>query len=184
MPDDIGPNEYVTFGAPGRHPGHDRASWRHVRADHQLWRESGHLCGATAASRFAWMMNACCQKKSNRISAIEAMIRRLMVYFHKIHPYGPERTRMKLIIQIPCYNEAEPSPTPWGCCPLDRGIDQVEVLVIDDGSRDDTVEAARAAGADHIVQLPHHTGLAGGFCRRAGCLPAAGGGYHRQHRCR
>lgn len=43
------------------------------------------------------------------------------------------------------------------------GFDQVEVLIIDDGSEDGTAEAARLAGADHIVSLPHHSGLASAF---------------------
>lgn len=71
---------------------------------------------------------------------------------------------MKLIIQIPCYNEAEHLAHTLSLLPrqLD-GVDKVEVLVIDDGSSDATVEVARAAGADHILRLPHHTGLAGAF---------------------
>lgn len=71
---------------------------------------------------------------------------------------------MKLIIQIPCYNEAEHLAHTLSLLPrqLD-GVDKVEILVIDDGSSDATVEVARAAGADHILRLPHHTGLAGAF---------------------
>ncbi len=71
---------------------------------------------------------------------------------------------MKLIIQIPCYNEAEHLAHTLSLLPrqLD-GVDTVEVLIIDDGSSDATVEVARAAGADHILRLPHHTGLAGAF---------------------
>jgi len=71
---------------------------------------------------------------------------------------------MKLIIQIPCYNEAETIQSTL--CLLPRQIDgfeQVEVLVIDDGSQDDTAELARTGGADHVIRLPHHTGLAGAF---------------------
>lgn len=71
---------------------------------------------------------------------------------------------MKLIIQVPCFNEAETLPHMLGLLPrqLD-GVDQVEVLVIDDGSADGTAEAARAAGADHVITLPHHSGLALAF---------------------
>ena len=71
---------------------------------------------------------------------------------------------MKLIIQIPCYNEAESLPETLAQLPrrLD-GIDQVEVLVIDDGSRDDTVAVAEACGVDHVLRLPHHAGLAEAF---------------------
>ena len=71
---------------------------------------------------------------------------------------------MKLIIQIPCYNEAEALPETLAQLPrrLD-GIDQVEVLVIDDGSRDDTAAVAEACGVDHVLRLPHHAGLAEAF---------------------
>jgi glycosyltransferase involved in cell wall biosynthesis len=71
---------------------------------------------------------------------------------------------LKLIIQIPCYNEAETLPETLRALPRQiSGIDQVEVLIIDDGSSDQTIQAARSAGVDHIVCLPHHTGLAGAF---------------------
>ncbi len=71
---------------------------------------------------------------------------------------------MKLIIQIPCYNEAETLAHTIGLLPRSMpGVERVEVLVIDDCSTDATVAVARAAGADHIVRLQHHVGLAGGF---------------------
>ena len=71
---------------------------------------------------------------------------------------------MKLIIQIPCYNEADNLAETVRLLPKSiPGIDQIEVLIIDDHSKDATVEVARAAGVQHIVKLPHHTGLAGGF---------------------
>ena len=71
---------------------------------------------------------------------------------------------MKLIIQIPCYNEAEHIAHTLGLLPRQlEGVDQVEVLIIDDGSTDETVQAARDGGADHILRLAHHTGLAGAF---------------------
>jgi len=71
---------------------------------------------------------------------------------------------MKLIIQIPCYNEAEILPHTLKCLPRQiAGVDRVEVLVIDDGSQDGTIEAARANGADHIVRLVRHRGLAAAF---------------------
>ncbi len=74
---------------------------------------------------------------------------------------------MKLIIQIPCYNESESLPGTLKLLPRQvKGFDRVEFLVIDDGSQDNTAEAARQAGADHIICLPHHSGLAGAF--RAG----------------
>jgi glycosyltransferase involved in cell wall biosynthesis len=71
---------------------------------------------------------------------------------------------MKLIVQIPCYNEAEVIASTLAQIPrsLD-GFDAVEILVVDDGSRDGTAEIARAAGADHVVRLPYHAGLARAF---------------------
>ncbi len=68
---------------------------------------------------------------------------------------------MKLIIQIPCYNEAQILPSTLSQLPESvEGFDQVAVLVIDDGSTDDTARVARENGADHIVRLSRHLGLA------------------------
>ena len=70
----------------------------------------------------------------------------------------------KLIIQIPCYNEAETLGITLDALPRAvPGFDTVEWLIIDDGSTDDTVAVARARGVDHIVQLPHNRGLARAF---------------------
>ena len=71
---------------------------------------------------------------------------------------------MKLIIQIPCYNEAGTLPETVKLLPRQiEGIDSVEILVIDDGSQDDTIAVAEALQVDHILRLPHHAGLAGAF---------------------
>jgi len=71
---------------------------------------------------------------------------------------------MKLIIQIPCYNEAPVIAQTIQTLPRQlAGIDQVEIMVIDDGSRDKTSLVAQSAGADHVVQFPHHLGLAAAF---------------------
>jgi glycosyltransferase involved in cell wall biosynthesis len=71
---------------------------------------------------------------------------------------------MKLIIQIPCFNEEATLPSTLADLPREiEGIDAVEWLVIDDGSTDRTVEVARENGVDHIVRLTNNKGLAAGF---------------------
>jgi glycosyltransferase involved in cell wall biosynthesis len=71
---------------------------------------------------------------------------------------------MKLIIQIPCFNEEEHLPVTLADLPRELpGFDVVEWLVIDDGSKDRTVEVAKANGVDHIVRLTNNKGLASGF---------------------
>jgi glycosyltransferase involved in cell wall biosynthesis len=68
---------------------------------------------------------------------------------------------MKLIIQIPCYNEAQILPKTLSQLPRSiDGFDQVEILIIDDGSTDETPKVARENGVDHIVRLSRHRGLA------------------------
>lgn len=71
---------------------------------------------------------------------------------------------MKLIIQIPCYNEADSLPETIQALPTRLpGIDSIEYLIIDDGSNDQTVEVARNCQVHHIVQLRQHMGLARSF---------------------
>ena len=71
---------------------------------------------------------------------------------------------MKLIIQIPCFNEAEQLPQTLADLPRAvAGFDVVEWLIVDDGSTDGTVAVARAHGVDHIVRLTNNKGLAAGF---------------------
>ncbi len=71
---------------------------------------------------------------------------------------------MKLIIQIPCLNEEQTLPVTLADLPRELpGFDEVEWLIIDDGSTDRTVEVARAHGVDHIVRLTNNKGLASGF---------------------
>lgn len=71
---------------------------------------------------------------------------------------------MKLIIQIPCYNEADFLPVTLKDLPREvKGIDEVEVLVVDDGSSDATYEVAHRSGVDHIIRFNKHRGLAAAF---------------------
>jgi glycosyltransferase involved in cell wall biosynthesis len=71
---------------------------------------------------------------------------------------------VKLIIQIPCYNEEKTLAQTLACLPREvPGADVVEWLVINDGSQDATVEVARANGVDHVVNLPVNMGLAHAF---------------------
>src|SRR5579884_1043367 len=71
---------------------------------------------------------------------------------------------MKLIIQIPCFNEEGQLPLTLSGLPRQvEGFDVVEWLVIDDGSTDRTLEVARDHGVDHIVRLTNHKGLAAAF---------------------
>lgn len=71
---------------------------------------------------------------------------------------------MKLIIQIPCLNEAKTLAITLAELPRAvEGFDQVEWLIIDDGSRDDTAKVARDHGVDHVVRHPVNRGLAAAF---------------------
>lgn len=74
---------------------------------------------------------------------------------------------MKLIVQIPCLNEEQTLPATIADIPRAiEGIDTVEILVIDDGSTDRTVEVAKAAGVDHVLSFTRNRGL--GFAMQAG----------------
>jgi len=71
---------------------------------------------------------------------------------------------MKLIIQIPCWNEAEQLPATLGDLPRSvAGFEVVEWLVVDDGSTDGTIEVAKRHGVNHIVRLTNNKGLATAF---------------------
>ena len=71
---------------------------------------------------------------------------------------------MKLIIQIPCFNEQEQLPVTLSRLPRAvEGFETVEWLIIDDGSTDATIQTARGNGVDHVVRLTNHKGLAAAF---------------------
>ncbi len=71
---------------------------------------------------------------------------------------------MKLIIQIPCYNEAETLEIALNDLPKQLpGIDTIEYLIINDGSKDNTVEVAKNWGVHHVVNFKQNKGLAKGF---------------------
>ncbi|WP_226699077.1 glycosyltransferase family 2 protein [Qipengyuania gaetbuli] len=70
----------------------------------------------------------------------------------------------KMIIQIPCLNEADTIGDTIATLPSSiEGVDVIEILIVDDGSTDDTIEKARSAGAHHIVRHRRNRGLAAAF---------------------
>jgi len=74
--------------------------------------------------------------------------------------------KMKLVIQIPCYNEESALPITLSQLPKTiEGIDEIHVLVIDDGSTDNTIEVARQNGINDFVILPANLGLAKAFSK-------------------
>lgn len=71
---------------------------------------------------------------------------------------------MKLIVQIPCFNESSTLPLVIASIPRQiDGVDRVEVLIVDDGSSDGTADLARRLGADHVVRHVGNKGLAQAF---------------------
>src|SRR5262245_20125977 len=81
---------------------------------------------------------------------------------------------LKLVIQIPCYNEQDALPQTIADLPKEiDGIDNIEVQIVDDGSTDGTVDVARRLGV-RVVSLDRHRGLASAF--RAGLTAALSAG--------
>lgn len=71
---------------------------------------------------------------------------------------------MKLVIQIPCYNEEQALPVTLQALPKHiDGIDEIEVLIINDGSTDKTIDVAKSFGVKSFVNMPHNCGLAKAF---------------------
>lgn len=71
---------------------------------------------------------------------------------------------MKLIIQIPCYNEAQHITETVQALPRQLpGLETIEFLVVDDGSQDATIQVARSVGVHHVIPLERHVGLAAAF---------------------
>ncbi len=71
---------------------------------------------------------------------------------------------MKLIIQVPCFNEADHLPVTFAELPTSiPGIDEIETLVIDDGSTDKTFQVAKELGVNHIIRFKKNRGLAKAF---------------------
>jgi glycosyltransferase involved in cell wall biosynthesis len=82
---------------------------------------------------------------------------------------------MKLIIQIPCFNEEGTLGVSLQALPRQvAGFDSVEWLIIDDGSQDDTVRVAREHGVDHVVHFTKNQGLAAAFVAGLDASLAAG----------
>ena len=79
-------------------------------------------------------------------------------------PRSPEQKLLKLVVQIPCYNEEKTLPQVVAGIPrrID-GIGQVLIHVIDDGSTDNTVEVAKRLGVDRVIQQKGNKGLANSF---------------------
>jgi glycosyltransferase involved in cell wall biosynthesis len=80
------------------------------------------------------------------------------------HPSLYAGIAVKLVIQIPCYNEEHTLPPTVADLPTSiPGVDIIEYLIIDDGSSDRTVDVARGLGIHHVVQHRHNRGLAAAF---------------------
>lgn len=76
----------------------------------------------------------------------------------------PDIDGPRLIIQIPCFDEGRTLPITLAALPTEiPGVGAIEVLVVDDGSSDHTVDVARSLGVNHVVHFTAHRGLAKAF---------------------
>ena len=81
-----------------------------------------------------------------------------------VFPFFDYNTNMKLLIQIPCYNEESTLATTLLALPKHiDGIDEIQILIIDDGSTDKTIEVAKQNGVENFVIFPNNLGLAKAF---------------------
>lgn len=105
----------------------------------------------------------------------EALVRKASDELDGASDPATRKRTVKLIIQIPCYNEESTLGITLAQLPRTvQGVDVVEWLVIDDGSHDATVRVARENGVDHIVSLPRNQGLARAFTKGLEAAIAAG----------
>ncbi len=89
---------------------------------------------------------------------------------------------MKLVIQIPCLNERDQLAATIADLPRKvDGVDEIEVLVIDDGSTDGTFERARELGVHHIVRFPVNRGLSAAFMAGVDAALRLGADVDRQY---
>ena len=89
---------------------------------------------------------------------------------------------MKLIIQVPCYNEAETLEIALNDLPKHiDGIDEIEYLIINDGSKDNTVEVAKKWGVHYVVNFKKNRRPGKRLYGRNGCLSAKRCGHHCQY---
>jgi glycosyltransferase involved in cell wall biosynthesis len=103
-------------------------------------------------------------KRERRLLREHGSDRAFGIAAQALHRHDNGDFQLKLIIQIPAYNEEATIAQTLRDIPRKiEGVHAVETLVIDDGSTDKTVEAARKAGATHIVQLKSHRGLSSAF---------------------
>jgi glycosyltransferase involved in cell wall biosynthesis len=120
--------------------------------------------GSNSLDAFVTKSNSVSLKSSNHgTQAIDTELDRLQSLVGSIDR-RQERELDKLIIQIPCFNEAETLGITLDALPRTvAGVKKVEWLIIDDGSQDRTVDVAIAHGVDHVVRFPKNMGLAKAF---------------------